>query len=111
MASRLIQGEYLGTVENFVRIRTAYGTVSIPQKNVVTLLAVNSAAPPAPADGTPEIVEGAKLIAPAAPAATEPVVEALRFKAPPDVSLSSLLAARMPRLAEPPTQARSEMLR
>src|SRR5688572_32898218 len=42
-----VQGEYLGTENKIVKVRTKFGIVQIPSKDIVTLTAV--AAPAAPA--------------------------------------------------------------
>ncbi|MEI6234819.1 MAG: hypothetical protein WCT04_17330 [Planctomycetota bacterium] len=94
---QVIQGEYLGSENDIVRLKTSYGVVSIPSKNIVTLLAVNS--PDKAAPGT-------------APAKGEDInVDALVFKEPKNVVLSSLLAARMPRIPEPDVRSRLELFR
>lgn len=92
---QVIQGEYLGTENNIVRIKTIYGTVSIPSKNIVTLLAVSIEKP----EGAPAVKEDG------------PNLDTLVFKEPKNINLTSLLAARMPRIPEAGVQSRIELFR
>lgn len=92
---QVVQGEYLGTENNIVRIKTIYGTVSIPSKNIVTLLAVSIEKP----EGTPAVKEDALNL------------DTLVFKEPKNINLTSLLAARMPRIPEAGVQSRIELFR
>ena len=95
-----VQGDYLGTENDVVRIKTSYGVVSIPSKNIVSLTPVNSLEKP---------------VAPVAVVATkkevEPAPEVLVFHEPQTVALASLLAARMPRIPEPDVRSRLELFR
>ncbi len=91
---QVVQGEYLGTENNVVRIKTSYGIVSIPSKNIVSLVAVNSPDKSAPATQD----ANANL-------------DALVFKEPLNVTLTSLLAARMPSIPEPDGRSRIELFR
>ena len=93
---QVIQGEYLGTANNIVRIKTNYGVVSIPSKNIVTLLAVEIPDKPA---GPPTIKDD------------DPNLDAMVFKPPQSVNVTSLLAARMPRIPEADVRSRLELFR
>ena len=93
---QVVQGEYLGTENNIVRIKTIYGTVSIPSKNIVTLLAVSLPDKP---EGVPAVKDDVANL------------DALVFKEPKTVNLASLLAARMPRIPEAGVQSRIELFR
>src|SRR5258706_15909158 len=60
---QVIQGEYLGTENNFLRLKTVYCTVSIPAKDIVTLTAVSIQEKPKAPEGAPApvVVEDARL--------------------------------------------------
>ncbi|HLX59917.1 MAG TPA: hypothetical protein VKX17_01425 [Planctomycetota bacterium] len=103
---QVVQGEYLGTENNVVRIRTTYGTVSIPSKDIVTLTAVNLPEKPKPAEGTAPANASVTVVVDEAPNLDE-----LVFKEPPAVNLQTLLAARMPPIPEATRQARQELFR
>ena len=95
-----VTGEFLGTEDGNVKLRSKYGLVAIPQKDVMTMVR----APEAPAQ-----TAGGKDKTPA----TEPASEAppATFPEPKDVSLSALLATRIPEPPEPNKQERQEIFR
>lgn len=94
-----LQGEYIGTENNVVKLRSKYGVINIPSRDIVTLTAV---AAPAKAKGDEA-------------AATETAVaeNALVFKEPKMPNLMSLVASRLADAAigEPNKSERQELYR
>jgi hypothetical protein len=93
-----VTGEYLGTEDGVIRLRTKYGPVSIPQKDV-TSMSRPEAAPAQPGDSKKP------------PVPTPDEGPAPTFPEPKDVSLSALIASRVPDPPEPTKQERQEIFR
>ena len=91
-----IQGEFLGTQDGVIKVRSKYGEISIPTKDVITMIKAPTANAPADAK---------KNAAADADAAT------IRFPDPKPVNLVALLAARTPDPPVPTAVQRQEILR
>ncbi len=105
---QVIQGEYLGTENDIVRLKTLYGTVSIPSKNIVSLQAVNQ----------PEKPDEAGAVAPAnaepaVPLIIEPETKGppLIFREPKAVNLTAWIVSRTPTIPEAVRGDRLELFR
>lgn len=104
---QVIQGEYLGTENGIVNIKTVYGMVAIPSKDIITLTALEAAPKPEATGPTP-----APSLTPVITTNTDASKnEGLTFKEPKGVAMSSLLASRMPRIPEALKQTRIELVR
>jgi hypothetical protein len=92
-----IQGEFLGTQDGVIKVRSKYGEVSIPAKDVITMIKAPDAA--APADSKKK------------KANADPESAPIKFPEPRDVNLIALLAARTPDPPVPTAVQRQEILR
>ena len=92
-----ITGEFLGTTDGIIKVRSKYGEISIPSKDVLTLVK----APDAPAPADPKAKKD--------PNAVE--APAVKFPEGKDVNLIALLASRVPEPPEPTKQQRQEIFR
>lgn len=95
-----IQGEYIGTENNIVKLRSKYGVVNIPSKDIVTLTAVAAPAKAKGDDGSNNDTASTDF---------SPEV----FKEPKTPNLMSLVAARLSEAAigEPSIRERQEIYR
>lgn len=89
---QVVQGEYLGTENNVVRIRTRFGLMQIPSKDVVVVQAVQGGAPASPFN--PLAPEG-KAPGSAQPRGPEPEFEASLFPKVKRPDIKSMLALRV----------------
>jgi hypothetical protein len=98
---QVLQGEHLGTSGKKVRLRTAYGEISIPEKNIVTISAAPVASKP---PETPDAPETAKKEA-------APPEEDLKFETLKAPNVLSLLTARAPAAPVPARSQQQELHR
>lgn len=104
---QVIQGEYLGTEDGIVKIKTIYGMVAIPSKDIITLSALEAAPKPDAPQPVPQ-----PSLTPVITSNTDDSKNAgLTFKEPKGVAISSLLASRMPPIPEAVKQHRIDLVR
>ena len=94
-----ITGEFLGTTDGVIKVRSKYGEISIPSKDVLTM--VKAPDSPAAVPARPDQKKDPNAI-------EAPTV---KFAEPKDVNLSALLATRAPEPPEPNKQERQEIFR
>jgi len=101
-----LQGEYINTENGSVRLRTRFGVLQIPAKDVVTINAAPASGPaPVPATG----VNPAAV--PARPETTSAPASALTFPKTKKPDIKALLALRAQPFPEPSKQDRIELHR